>query len=82
MYIYPDMVIIDCVSYRFSNHGVNMISLHVILVEILMYSEEFWWLYWKYYTLMGPTFGLYEMIVIKWKIFTGTVTVGIRAKVY
>ena len=41
IYIYPDMVIIDCASYRFSNHGVNMLSLHVILVEILMYSEEF-----------------------------------------
>ena len=39
--IYPDMVIIDCVSYRFSNHGVNMISLDVILVEIMMDSEEF-----------------------------------------
>ena len=41
MYIYPDMVIIDCVPYRFSNHGVNMISLDVILVEFLMYSIEF-----------------------------------------
>ena len=41
MYIYFDMIIIDCVPYRFSIHGVNMISLDVILVEILMYSVEF-----------------------------------------
>ena len=41
MYIYPDMVIIDCVSYRILSHGVIMISLDVILVEILKDSEEF-----------------------------------------
>ena len=40
----------------------------LFLMEILMYGEEFWWLYWKYYTLMGPTLGLYEIIMIKWKI--------------
>ena len=30
---------------------------------------------------MGPTLGLSEMIVIKRKFLTGTVTVGVRAKV-
>jgi len=34
-----------------------------------MFSKEFLMMIWKYYTLMGPTLGLYEMIIIKWKIF-------------